>query len=61
MRKYLVTYKLISEKEYTATVYGYNLADACERLSERIFLSRIVDIKSHPVKDGFWKNLFIWW
>ena len=61
MRKYLVTYKLISDQTYTATMYGRDLCDAADRLEERIFMSKVIDVKSHPVKDGFWKSLFIWW
>lgn len=61
MRKYLVTYIEAGIYTQMVTSYGFNLSDCANRFEDRFKLCKVIDVKSHPVTDGFWKKMFIWW
>jgi len=56
MAKFLVTYVYVG-RLFDGEAYGKDIFDVTKRWEDKFPLSKVIDVKSHPVKDGFWKWL----
>jgi len=60
MKKYLITYRKNGIYTNMCTAYGGDICDAADRYESRFKNRKVLDIKSHPVKNGFLSDFFIW-
>lgn len=57
MAKFLVIYKWNDQLVFEGDAYGKDVFDVADRWEKKFTDTKVINVISHPVKDGFWKWL----